>query len=116
MGCLCSADSRAHQSIQLSGKMSASSRTAPFSRQETARTVARKTYGELEWTQRESPGFELPTPPLLRDDEIIFLSTSSYSIYNLNECKFTTKSQEIKCDKDDFDVKNTVYTLNTDND
>eukprot|EP01084_Bolivina_argentea_P033740 62391_1 len=71
---------------------------------------------ETEQPHVELP-FEIPTPPIKTDNEVIFLSTTEnkteYIILDLTTRTLTTDVPlEIKCN-DKFDVSNTVYTLNT---
>eukprot|EP01084_Bolivina_argentea_P038291 70805_1 len=80
----------------------------------------RHEYPLLKWTEIQDIGcHNLQTPPLLKNEnEIMFLSTTNnsttYTIYNLTESKFTSKSEEIKC-PDTFDISNTVYAYNPNN-
>eukprot|EP01084_Bolivina_argentea_P181570 313571_1 len=80
----------------------------------------RHNYPLLKWTKIEDIGCSnLQTPPSLKNEnEIIFLSTTNnsttYTIYNLTKSKYTSKSEEIKC-PDTFDISNTVYAYNPNN-
>ena len=78
---------------------------------------SRKT--RLEWTEMDEIGFDIASPPFLNGNNAIFLSTSNGSticnVYNLKTKSFITKAQKVKCEIDGFDVKNTVYTFNPNN-
>ena len=75
---------------------------------------------KLKCTKQDHIGFCLQTPPILNNKmQIILLSSSSctnttmYKILDLKQNKIID-TQEIKCNDDNnFDVINTVYTLNT---
>eukprot|EP01084_Bolivina_argentea_P153164 267072_1 len=78
----------------------------------------RAKYSPLIHTEKEAIGFNLPTPPLLNDNQLIFFSTednnTTYSIYDISTSRFSIQSQAIECDHS-FDISNTVYALNPNN-